>query len=119
MIAANSIFDKYRVFRLRQFQEQNYLIGRMSALAISSSAAQVWLLFDGKKSLGEISTLLCFRLGRPFNEVQKEVKSFVDVLVQKGALKFVGEVPVSSAGGEISICESRIPAALLWGGYSN
>ena len=119
MLKARSILDKCRVFRLRQFQEQNYLIGRMSALSISSTAAQTWLLFNGEKSLGEISMLLCLCLGRPISEVQDEVQRFAEILLQNGALKLVGEVTLSSTGSEISIQEARIPGALLWGGYSN
>lgn len=119
LIGASSLLNKCRVFRLRQFQEQNYLIGRMSAVTISSSAAQAWLLFDGTKSLGEISMLLSLCLDRPIEEVKIELQQFVDTLLQKGALKIVGEVPSSSAKDKISIYDARIPAALLWGGYSN
>lgn len=117
MITTNTILNKCRIFRLRQFQGQNYLIGRMTASSISAPAAEAWLLFDGGKCIGEIAMLLCLRLERPFNVVHDELLKLAQILVRKGALTQTGEVPIGVASGEIAIEDTRLPAALLWGGY--
>jgi hypothetical protein len=119
MTLSHLTFDKCRIFRLRQFQGQNYLIGRMSAVALSPTAAKAWLLFDGRRALGEIAVKLGLDTGRPADVVLRELSAMAILLQEKEALKAALTSTKDTAGGEITVEETRIPKALLWGGYNN
>lgn len=119
MIGPRSIPDKCRIFRLRQFQRQYYLIGRMSALEISPLASLAWLLFDGERSLAEIAVRLALETNRSEYEVRDELVSMCELLSEKGAIRTVEIPPSTVDGGTLFVKEARIPKALLWGGYNN
>lgn len=118
-MAIHRMLNKSRIFRLRQFQGQDYLIGKMSALSLSPLAARAWLLFDGTRTLAEISAKLNLASGRPLAELERELKTMADFLVSKEALQFVDMEVESSDSGEVLAQVANIPRALLWGGYNN
>ncbi|OAX53474.1 hypothetical protein [Xanthomonas graminis] len=122
MIVPEAIFAKCRIFRLRQFQGQYYLIGRMSALKISPLAARAWRLFDGARCLGEIAVRLELESSRSDGTIFAELQAMAALLLDRQALKIVDALAASGdgdSGGAITIEEARIPKALLWGGYNN
>jgi hypothetical protein len=119
VLTRHTILDKCRIHRLRQFQGQDYLIGRMSALAISPCAAQAWLALDGVRSVGEIAQGLALRMDRPLDEVERGLLAFADDLHARGAAKAVGEAPTDLEPGAFTAEVVRLPAALLWGGFNS
>ena len=119
MLTSHAILDKCRIFRLRQFQGQNYLIGRMSALAISASAAQAWLAFDGEHSLGEITQRMALRMDCRADDIERSLLELTGQLLAKGALKQVATVPVDMVSTDFTAEVVRLPAALLWGGFNS
>ena len=119
MIGPRSIPEKCRIFRLRQFQGQHYLIGRMSALEISPLASVAWLSFDGRRSLAEIAVRLALETNRSEHELENELVSMCRLLSEKGAIRALDVPPSAIDRGVLSVKEARIPKALLWGGYNN
>lgn len=119
MPAIHCMLNKSRIFRLRQFQGQDYLIGKMSALSLSPLAARAWLLFDGTRTLAEIGAKLNLVSGRPLVELDQELRAMADFLVSREALQFVDVEVEPLHPGEVSVEVANIPRALLWGGYNN
>jgi pyrroloquinoline quinone biosynthesis protein D len=56
---------------------------------LNGTAARVWELADGRKSIGEISSEIALEYTAPVQRVLKDVVSFVERLLEMGLLEYV------------------------------
>lgn len=60
---------------------------RTRVLALNPTSSLIWILCDGKRTLGQIERLLTDAYPDAASRIPEEIDSVVDLLVQEGALE--------------------------------
>jgi pyrroloquinoline quinone biosynthesis protein D len=91
---ANSIPTPRRGFQLEEMGEEN-LLYRHSAkrvVYLNASAAVIWRLCDGKRTIAAIETLLTENYPEAVAEISADVRRTIEMLMREGALRLTSAV---------------------------
>ncbi len=86
---ANSIPTPRRGFLLEEMGEEN-LLYRHSAkrvIYLNASAAVIWRLCDGKRTIADIEAMLAENYPDAVTEISADVHHTIEMLIREGALK--------------------------------
>jgi hypothetical protein len=82
----DSVPSKRLTSRVRNYRRRTYVAGSGEPYELSDSAAVVWKLVDGHRSVGELATALCAEYDIDAETALADVVELVTALTEAGVL---------------------------------